>query len=118
MSTQLSILDAIAEGELLAQEKMHAAVAAANRQHPGWKERCWNLFKEWVMNKPPGYHFMIEDFRLHVEINKKLEMPKSNRAFGFLSVKGNKDGLIEFAGIEKVKNSKAHRANAAVWSVI
>lgn len=118
MSTQLSILDAIAEGELLAQEKMHAAVAAANRQHPEWKERCWKLFVEWVMNKPPGYHFMIEDFRLHVECQNKLEKPKSDRAFGFLSAKANREGLIEFAGIEKVKNPKAHRANASVWCVI
>lgn len=116
MATQLSILDAIAEGELLAQEKMHAAVAAANRQHPGWKERCWKLFKEWVMSKPPGYHFMIEDFR--ESCKDKIETPKSNTAFGFLSVKANRDGLIQHAGTAKVKNKKAHRTPANVWSVI
>lgn len=118
MSYQLSILDAIAEGERLAEEKLNQAVAAANHEHPGWKERCWKLFVEWVMNKPPGYHFLIEDFRLHLDIHKKLEKPKSDRAFGFLSKKARDLELIVHAGTAQVKNPKAHRANANMWCVV
>ena len=115
MSAQLSILDAIAEGERLAKEGINHA---ADKNGSGWKERCWNLFIEWIMNKPVGYHFMIEEFRLHVEAQKKLEKPNSNRAFGFLSVEARKKNLIESAGMAKVKNETAHRCYANIWCVV
>jgi hypothetical protein len=118
MTTQLNILDAIAEGERLAAQKMQQAVYAADSANPGWQERCWKLFVEWIFRKPPGYHFMIEEFRLHVDAQKKLEKPNSDRAFGFLSRKGQKENLIQSAGTAQVKNPKAHRANANVWCVV
>jgi len=118
MLLQRTILDEIEEAHRLAEKGLHEAVAHANAEHPGWKERCWKIFVEWVTNKPPGYHFMIEDFRLYVACHKKIEKPPSLRSFGFLSKRANELGLIQHAGIEKTKNKTAHGANASIWCVI
>lgn len=118
MYTQLSILDAIREGEARSISGLDRATKAAESVAPGWKDKCWGLFKEWVLRKPPGYQFMIEEFRMWVIENDKLDRPKSDRAFGFLSKKGVKEGLISPAGMAKVKNEKAHRCYANMWQVL
>jgi hypothetical protein len=58
---------------------------------------------------------MIEDFRLDMYQKDLLEPPPSERAFGVLSYRASRGGWIERIGIAKVKNKKAHNANASIW---
>lgn len=103
------------EGKRLADAGLSLAVETANREHTGWSDRCWNLFYQWLNNKPRYFEFMIEDFREYLSIYGLLEMPKSNRAFGFISKRALKHELIEFGKITNVKNPKAHCARATTW---
>lgn len=118
MNQQLSILDLIAEGQQKAQEGLARAVDHADREVPGWKERCWTLFLEWLDRMPAGHRFLLEEFRLHIEAQGKLENPPSKRAYGFVSVKAAKAKLIFQCGTGRVTNPQAHRANSARWEKI
>lgn len=102
-------------GDQLAEAGLSVAVENADRKEPGWSERVWELFKEWLSERPAGHRFLIEDFRFHLELKGLIEQPPSLRAYGILSVRGQKAGLIQSAGTVKVKNPKAHSANANVW---
>lgn len=114
---QLSILDAI-ESQNRADEGLQKAVDHAGQVHPEWKERCWGLFRSWLLTKHAGFTFMTEDFRLWVELNNKIEQPPSLRAFGFLSIKALREGLIKHNGTARTTNPKAHRTPANVWRVV
>lgn len=112
---QLSLLDAIAEGERLRDEGLERAVTHADKVVPEWKDKCWSLFLEWLDRMPAGHRFLLEEFRLHCEAQGKIEQPPSNRAFGFLSVKAARAKLIFQCGTGKVNNPNAHRCNAGRW---
>jgi hypothetical protein len=112
---QTNIMDLIAEGERLKEEGLQRALDHAERVVPEWKERCWSLFLEWLDRMPTGHRFLLEEFRLNVEAQNKIERPPSNRAYGFLSVKAAKAKLIFQCGTGKVLNPLAHKANAARW---
>lgn len=116
MSYQQTILNFDqAAGEHLAKVGMELAVETANAEHPKWSDRCWQLFFQWLNKKPRYYEFMIEDFRKYVDEYGLLKKPKSERAYGFLSGKALRRGLIEFSKTAKVKNRKAHATPANVW---
>jgi hypothetical protein len=102
-------------GEELARAGMELAVETANAEHPKWSERCWKLFWQWLNKKPRYHEFMIEDFRQDLYKYDLIEKPKSDRAYGFLSKRAVKQGLIMHAGTAKVKNSNAHGTPANVW---
>lgn len=114
MFTQLNIFDKAA-GERLAVAGMQLAVETANAEHPKWSERCWQLFYQWLNKKPRYYQFMIEDFRKYLYDYDLIERPKTDRAFGFLSGKAVREGLIQSAGTRKVSNKKAHATPAGLW---
>jgi hypothetical protein len=116
--TQTNILDLIAEGERLKQEGLDRAVDHADRDIPDWKVRCWSLFLEWLDSKPVGFTFKVEQFRMHVEAQGKLEGPPSKRAYGLVAVKARNAGLIISMGTAKVNNPTAHRCNAGLWEKI
>jgi hypothetical protein len=103
-------------GESLSVTGMELAVETANAEHSDWSTRCWQLFRHWLQRKPRFTEFMIEDFRKHVYEMDLLERPMSDRAFGFLSKRAVKEGLIMFAGIKRVKNKKAHATPANAWA--
>lgn len=113
--TQLSLLDAIREGEALKLQGMQTAVDHANAVAPNWSGRVWSLFVTWLSSKPTGYRFQTEDFRRYVEQSGRIEKPPSNRAYGFLGGKAAKEKLIVKVGYEPVINPKAHQAPCAVW---
>lgn len=115
---QLSILDAIQEGQQRAESGLLKAVDHADRETPGWADKCWLLFLEWLQRKPKGYRFLVEEFRLHLEAQNKIEVPPTKRAYGFLSRKAARENLIFQCGTGKVVNPDAHRANAARWEKI
>ncbi len=115
MSRQLDIFFDRAAGVALAKAGMDLGVETANAEHPKWSDRCWLLFFNWLNKKPRYYEFMIEDFRDYVYQYDLIEKPKSERAFGFLSVRAVKRELIDHSGTAKVKNKKAHATPANVW---
>lgn len=114
---QLSLLNQ-PQGSVLADEGLTKAVDKADRDHPEWSERCWQLFLRWLSKKQPGHHFLIEDFRNDCMKWEMIEEPNSNRAFGFISKRAVNQKLIVSAGKAKTKSSRGHGANAEVWSKI
>ncbi len=102
-------------GRELANIGLDLALETANAEHPEWKERCWRLFWHWLNQKKRPFRFLVEDFRQYVYQNDLLEKPRSERAFGFLSKRAVKEGLILYDGPAKVKNVKAHSANCSAW---
>lgn len=93
---------------------MAVAEDHANAVVPGWSEKAFRIFQEWLSGWPAGYKFTIEQFR-QIAMIRGLEDPPHNRAFGSLAVKAKTMGLIKTNGTVKVKNPKAHCANAAQW---
>lgn len=106
----------MARGKKLAEIGLDLAVENAGRKEKDWKKKCWQLFLLWLRRKKRYQdEFMIEEFRSYLQDYDLMEMPPSQRAFGFVSVKAAKEGWIIHAGMGKVKNVKAHRANANKW---
>lgn len=99
----------------LAENGLRIAVNNANREFPGWQERCWGLFERWIGKKEKGFRFLMEIFRNDCEKFNVIEVPASKRAYGFVSKKAMKEGLIKQIGTAKVSNPKAHNANAALY---
>lgn len=114
----MSILDAIAEGERLKDQGIQRAADKGESDDPGFKDRVKLVFKEYVMAKPPGYQFFLEDFRLWCKIHNKIEMPSDSRSFAFLTTVGQKEGWIVNQGQGKRKDPVCHRGWAAIWMVI
>lgn len=115
---QTDILTLIAEGEALKEKGLQAAVDHANGNTPGWSDKIYSLFKEWLETKRSGYQFKTEDFRVWVELNDKIVTKASKRAYGFICPKAAKSGLIRSAGQTKVNNPTAHRCFASLWEKI
>jgi len=77
----------------------------------GWTKEAFKLLKEFIPNQK---QFMCEEFRSYCS-TQGLSMPSNNRAFGGIILRAMGEGLIWKVGYGKVKNPKAHAANAAVW---
>lgn len=112
MSTQL-ILDIPAAREQR-DAGIKQAITHANEVNPGWSETAYGMFKDWLAGWQPGYKFTIEQFR-QIAMIRGLPEPPSNRAYGSIAVRAKKAGLINSNGTVKVRNPKAHMANAAQW---
>ena len=112
MSTQL-ILDIPAAREQR-DKGINQAVNHANEVNTGWSDAAFEMFKEWLKGWPKDFKFTIEQFRQVAQI-RGLPDPPSNRAYGGVAVRAKKAGLINSNGTVKVKNPKAHMANAAQW---
>ena len=108
------VLD-IKRGKELAKVGMELAIESADVKEKDWSTRCWQLFLYWLRRRKKGEEFMIEDFRKYLYDYDLITPPPSERAFGFLSVKAKNNGWIEYVRTDKVKNKKAHAANASVW---
>lgn len=113
MNEQQIILD-YSEGKRLAQYGLSVAVNNANKEHPDWSKRCWDLFKRWIGKKEPGFQFLMEKFRQDCYKFNMIERPKSERAFGYITKRALKEGLVITSGTGKVANPKAHNANASI----
>jgi hypothetical protein len=104
-----------AAGEALAKAGMELAVETAEAEFRGWKDRCWQLFYQWLNKKPRYHEFLLEDFREYCYQYDLIEKPRSERAFAFLSKKASKLELIMCVGDAKTRNKTAHRAKASKW---
>ncbi len=90
------------------------AMKSANNKTPEWSEQAYNYLLDFIKANR-GKRFMVEDFRAWC--SDRLPAPPSLRAFGGLIVRARNAGLIYCCGTDRVKNVKAHRANASVWVV-
>lgn len=87
------------------------AVDHADEVHPSWSQIAYGHFRTYVaQQKGP---FLIEEYREWVK--DLIEAPPSLRAFGALTMKAAREGLIRQVGFAKVRNERAHMANVAVW---
>lgn len=107
MTEQLNISFARTERD----KGIEKAKRNADRVHDSWSDRCYDLFRLFVRLKDGS--FRIEEFRDWV-VNK-IEKPPSLRAYGAITMKAARVGLIRHVGYAKVKNARAHMANCAVW---
>jgi len=111
---QAIVID-ISQAKKLADLGLSLALETAEKKEKGWTKLCWQLFLVWLRrNVKRGNEFMIEDFRKHCVDMGLLEMPPSNRSFGFIPKYG-KDKYFQFVKITKTKSAKGHGANASVW---
>jgi hypothetical protein len=93
---------------------MNRAVDHAEKESPGWKDHCFELFKTWLSQFAVGEIIEIEFFRVWA-IENGLEQPPSNNSFGHLPRKAFKSGLIKFAGNTRGKNQKSHAGLRCKW---
>jgi hypothetical protein len=102
-------------GESLAIAGMTLAKESADQKVKGWSKHVWQLFLVWLRRRPRFSEFMMEDFVKYLEGYDLIEEPFTNRAYGFISRRANKDGYIGHAGFAKVKDKKSHSRPGNVW---
>jgi hypothetical protein len=106
------VLD-ISQGRKLRNLGIEKAVLHAEQETPQWKEKAYDfLVSKFLMNH--NGPFMTEEVRSAAAL-LDFPLPPNARAWGGVILKAVCRGLIERCGIQKVKNKKAHCANAAVW---
>lgn len=110
---QLDILSAIE-----AKDKgMNQAIDHADEVVPGWSERAYKMFCEWLNGWPSGYRFQIEGFRVSAYA-RGLPKPPTDRAFAVVAVRARKAGLIKSNGQKATSSATAHRCYANEWEKI
>lgn len=107
----------LTEGRQQRDKGIAKAESSANAAVPEWAEKAYTMFCDWLSGWASGYCFTIEQFRQVAQI-RGLETPPSQRAFGGLAVRAKTAGLIRSNGTVKVKNPKAHCANASLWQKV
>jgi len=107
----------IFEGRRLRDEGIATAKDHADQTYESWSELCFDMFRNYLKKKGKGAIIMVEDFRVEA-IESGLPEPPHNRAFGFLSLKAKRAGLIKHHGFESVKNPKGHCAPVNTWEVL
>jgi hypothetical protein len=96
----------------ITEEAIQAGVDHANAIHECWSDVAFDFFKGYAEINP---RFMTEDVRM---ASKGLvPEPPTARAWGWIALKAAKAGIVHNKNREtdKVKNIRAHHANAAVW---
>ncbi len=86
-------------------------VDGTNAKNPEWIDVAYNEFKVWLSRKKLGFEFMIEDARSEMPVMP----PGSNRIFGPIALRAEKEGLIIKHATGIVKNTKANRCYATIW---
>lgn len=102
----------VKEGRKARDAGIKQAIDHANEVTENWADRAYAFFLNFLANH--NGTFMAEEVRVYAE-GMGLPEPPDNRAWGHVIVRGKKNDLIESWGTKKVKNKKAHCANAAIW---
>lgn len=88
------------------------AIDHANYLMPNWSNDAYSLLIKFL-----SVHvgtFMAEEVRSYAAMID-FPLPPHARAWGGVMQRAAKEGLIQRVGYGKVKNVKAHQANAAIW---
>lgn len=99
-------------GEELKQGGMTVAIAHADMFNEHWSDDAFDILKQFLMQHIGN--FMTEEVREFAD-SQGLPKPPSLRAWGSIIAKAAKLNLIVCVGFKKVRNPRAHRANASVW---
>lgn len=91
---------------------INQAADHANQVDDHWTQKAYDQLLDFLAIVSGS--FMGEDIRTYA--NKKgLPSPPTNRAWGAVITRAQRENLIRKIGIRSTQNQKAHRANAAVW---
>lgn len=93
------------------------AETSANRKSPGWTDRAYEMFEDWLSGWPSGYKFMMEHFRQVAKI-RGLDDPPSPRSFGGIAIRAKIAGLIKSNDKKATTGVTAHRCYANEWEKI
>ena len=107
MNNQLQMF----EGTEARNKGIKKAINTAERKTPNWADVAYDFLKVYIRTHNV---FMVEDVRKA----STGYVPTAGRAWGGIVLRAAKMGLIEKHGMDKVKNPKAHCANANVWRVV
>jgi hypothetical protein len=99
----------------LKQSGINVAMHHAELKHEGWNEEALLHMKGFLRTRITP--FLCEDVRLYAEENGMQKAP-SARAWGGVILQAKKAGLIQHFGYTQVKNPRAHRANASLWTAV
>lgn len=81
-----------------------------------WRAQAIRLAEQYlarILTRP----FMTEELRAYCYAHG-LTKPKSERAWGAITLQLQRSGRIHAHGTAKVRNPKAHKANATTWSTV
>ena len=97
------------EAKQLGHEAAQIASDHADRIEYNWSADAYNLFCDYAKTHDT---FTTEQVRLSFPTFHK---PPTNRAWGGVALKAQKNGIIKAVGIVPTKNRTAHGANATLW---
>lgn len=100
------------------EEGSNRAIAHAERVAPEWKNRCWELCKEWIALFNTGDNISFEKFKFWAVDEKNLPAPPHNSAFSHLPTRAVKAGLIQWNGVTRCQSKKSHAGKIFVWKKI
>jgi hypothetical protein len=101
------------EARELRDKGIEKAMSHANEVIPDWSEKAYQLLREFLSRHSGP--FMTEEVRSYAAL-VDFPLPPHARAWGSVIVRAVKQGLIQSQGYAKVKNPKAHRTPAALWT--
>lgn len=93
------------------------AVGHAEKNNPGWNDKAFDMFKEWLSGWPSSFTFLMEDFRKCAQI-RGLPDPPSARSFGGIALRAKFAGLIKSNGLKPTTSVTAHRCYANEWQKV
>lgn len=96
----------------LAEQGMNLAADHADAVDPNWTNRAFGMLEQYARTH---YEFMGEDVRQWAHDEGGLPLPPDGRAWGFVIVRGLKEGLYECVGYRKTRIPPAHATPRAIW---
>lgn len=99
----------------LAVQGMEAAAAHAEREHEDWNRMAYAAFVRYALTQKDT--FMTEEARWYAEACGVPE-PPDNRAWGAVTMRAKRAGLIVSAGYAPQKDVSAHKAPKTMWRTI
>lgn len=93
---------------------MKRAEDHANLVHDSWTEKALRYLKWYINAGDLKKNFLTEDVR--ESSGTLVPEPPSLRAWGSVMMKAAKAGLIKKVGYAQVKNPKANRTPATLWT--
>lgn len=98
-------------GDELALQGAQRAVDHADRVENDWSGRAYAMLVDYATGHQ---EFMTEDARKWAS-DAGLPPPPSARAWGAITLRASKEGIIHAIGYRPTKNPSAHRTPATLW---
>jgi hypothetical protein len=95
----------------LADDGMNRAVDHADQVEPGWSQRAYDMLEGYALSH---FEFMTEDCRVWAH-GEGLPTPPDGRAWGAVTLRAVKAGLIVCDRYRKTRIPPAHATPRPVW---